>query len=28
MSEEVSEWMAGVLEALKAGGFSDDNNIA
>ncbi len=28
MREEVSEWMAGVLEALKAGDFSEDNNIA
>jgi hypothetical protein len=28
MSENVSEWMKGIRAALKAAGFSEDNNIA
>jgi hypothetical protein len=28
MSDNVSEWMKGIRAALKAAGFSEDNNIA
>jgi hypothetical protein len=28
MSENVSDWMKGIRAALKAAGFSEDNNIA
>ena len=28
MSENVSEWLRGIQAALKAAGFSEDNNIA
>lgn len=28
MSEKDSEWMKGIRAALKAAGFSEDNNIA
>jgi hypothetical protein len=28
MSEQMSDWMKGVRAALKAGGLSEDNNVA